>query len=331
MAQQDLIKAAQERGINMSQADDETWHGSFIHDGQEYTLDADTVEELSDDMHALADIMQQDDTYSVDYNGDLDRYVVEVQGFDEPFSEQTLAKAFPRAKQAYMDKMAKQEEERKAREPSLKPARCAQAARQEAAATVPASAEPARQPRKRRLRSASRQPCRRAASLPEPVAEAMVRFLDALTEKLRGPSPGTLPAAPPQPSIRPSSWRRPSISVDPAKGPTPPMPPAPKKPAAGPVEVLIFRDRERIFTLSNSYSKGNSMARPIVPDSLKARTVPLRLTKPQYRALSALTEIMGDTIQELLRNGATMDRSKPSARSCSRRRSSSRANTGSAR
>lgn len=48
------------------------------------------------------------------------------------------------------------------------------------------------------------------------------------------------------------------------------------------------------------------MARPVVPDSLKARTVPLRLTKPQYRALSALTEIMGDTIQELLRSGAKL-------------------------
>lgn len=43
------------------------------------------------------------------------------------------------------------------------------------------------------------------------------------------------------------------------------------------------------------------MARPFVPDIDKKRTVPLRLTKPQYRALSALLEITGDTIQEQLR------------------------------
>lgn len=48
------------------------------------------------------------------------------------------------------------------------------------------------------------------------------------------------------------------------------------------------------------------MARPVVPDVDKKRTVPLRLTKPQYRALSALLEVTGDTIQEMLRD-ATKD------------------------
>lgn len=47
------------------------------------------------------------------------------------------------------------------------------------------------------------------------------------------------------------------------------------------------------------------MARPFVPDLEKKRTVPLRLTKPQYRALSLIIAITGDTIQELLRTGAT--------------------------
>ena len=46
------------------------------------------------------------------------------------------------------------------------------------------------------------------------------------------------------------------------------------------------------------------MARPSVPDALKARTVPLRMTKPQYRALAALLELTGDTIQEQLRMAA---------------------------
>lgn len=47
------------------------------------------------------------------------------------------------------------------------------------------------------------------------------------------------------------------------------------------------------------------MARPILSDMEKKRTVPLRLTKPQYRALSLIIAITGDTIQELLRTGAT--------------------------
>jgi hypothetical protein len=38
-----------------------------------------------------------------------------------------------------------------------------------------------------------------------------------------------------------------------------------------------------------------------VPDALKARTVPLRMTKPEYRALAALLELTGVTIQEQLR------------------------------
>ena len=48
------------------------------------------------------------------------------------------------------------------------------------------------------------------------------------------------------------------------------------------------------------------MARPVVPDAHKARTVPLRLTKPQYRALAALLEVTGDTIQEQLRMAAKL-------------------------
>lgn len=48
------------------------------------------------------------------------------------------------------------------------------------------------------------------------------------------------------------------------------------------------------------------MARPTVPDVDKKRTVPLRLTKPQYRALSAILEITGDTIQEQLRTACKL-------------------------
>lgn len=45
------------------------------------------------------------------------------------------------------------------------------------------------------------------------------------------------------------------------------------------------------------------MARPVVPDVDKKRTVPLRLTKPLYRSLGILLEVTGKTIQELLREG----------------------------
>jgi hypothetical protein len=48
------------------------------------------------------------------------------------------------------------------------------------------------------------------------------------------------------------------------------------------------------------------MARPVVPDAEKKRTVPLRLSKPQYRALSAILSITGDTIQEQLRIATKM-------------------------
>jgi hypothetical protein len=47
------------------------------------------------------------------------------------------------------------------------------------------------------------------------------------------------------------------------------------------------------------------MARPFIPDVDKKRTVPLRLTKPQYRSLGVIGAVTGDTIQELLRTGAS--------------------------
>lgn len=123
MAKQDqkLIDAAQKRGATLTEADDSGWHGSYVHDGQEYTLDADTLEELSDDMNALIDILTQDDTYQVDYNEDTDRYIVNVEGFDEPFSDKVLAKAFASAKGALMDKMDKAEKARQKAEVKAAP------------------------------------------------------------------------------------------------------------------------------------------------------------------------------------------------------------------
>lgn len=43
------------------------------------------------------------------------------------------------------------------------------------------------------------------------------------------------------------------------------------------------------------------MPRPMMPESRKLRTIPTRMTKPQYRALLALLEITGASIQEMLR------------------------------
>ena len=112
----DLIRQAQERGINLAEAEDGSWHGSLIHDGQEYSLDGDTIEQLAADMFALSDIFREDDAYSVEYSDDLDRYLVSVQGFETPFAHATLAKAFEDARRAYHDKLAQQEAERKQRE-----------------------------------------------------------------------------------------------------------------------------------------------------------------------------------------------------------------------
>src|SRR5262245_34825323 len=55
-----------------------------------------------------------------------------------------------------------------------------------------------------------------------------------------------------------------------------------------------------------SHSQETRMARPFVPDVDKRKTVPLRLTKPQYRALSAIASITGDTIQEQLREATKL-------------------------
>lgn len=236
MAQPDLIKAAQERGINISQADDDTWHGSYIHDGQEYTLDSDTLEGLSDDMHALADIMQQDDTYQVDYNEDLDRYVVEVEGFEEPFSDQVLAKAFQNAKAAYMQKMRQQEADRKSRETKPRLSKKASGNGGGEPETVPAPPPPVDQefeqaaPQMQRgaMSAQQPQPTQQPAALggldlPDAVTQAITRMLDAITEKLRGPQPTQLPAG------QPSGFQlAPEHQADITRGPTPPAPPKPK-------------------------------------------------------------------------------------------------------
>ncbi len=47
------------------------------------------------------------------------------------------------------------------------------------------------------------------------------------------------------------------------------------------------------------------MPRPSMPESRKLRTIPTRMSKPQYRALLALLEITGMSIQEMLRASLT--------------------------
>ena len=44
------------------------------------------------------------------------------------------------------------------------------------------------------------------------------------------------------------------------------------------------------------------MARPSIPEAEKRRTVPFRMTKPDYRALTILMRVTDTTIQEHLRN-----------------------------
>jgi uncharacterized protein (DUF885 family) len=175
----ELVQKAQERGINMSEDEDGSWHGSFIHDGQEYTLDNETVEGLSDDMNALVDILGQDDTYTVDYNEDADRYIVTANGFATPFSDQVLAKAFAAAQDAVMGKLAKEEDERKKREAK------------EAKAAAP---KPAPKPAKSNGEGATASPPSAPAAgsaiavgdLPLPVSDAVIRLINALTDLVSG-------------------------------------------------------------------------------------------------------------------------------------------------
>jgi hypothetical protein len=170
---QDLISKAQQRGINMSEDAEGAWHGSFVHDGQEYTLDNETVEGLADDMNALVDILSEDDTYTIDYNEDADRYVIGVNGFATPFTDQVLAKAFEAAREALNEKMRKDEEARKAREP--KPA-----------ATKPTKANG---PKSDTASSPSAQAAGSAIAvgdLPLPISDAVVRLINALTDLIAG-------------------------------------------------------------------------------------------------------------------------------------------------
>lgn len=44
------------------------------------------------------------------------------------------------------------------------------------------------------------------------------------------------------------------------------------------------------------------MARPFVPDELKRRTVPIRLSKPSYRELNFIAGVKDVAIQDLLRD-----------------------------
>lgn len=184
---QRLVDEAQKRGVTMTEADDGSWHGSFIHDAQEYTLDADNVEALSDDMTALVDILTQDDTYSIDYNEDADRYILSVVGIEEPFADRVLARAYAKAKDALDSKMRKQEEERKA---TAKPA------------------EPA--PVRTRKPKTNGDPLQAQGSavamgdLPLPISDAIVRLINALTDLVQGANHkqrGQSPTNEPEPFI----------------------------------------------------------------------------------------------------------------------------------
>lgn len=166
---QNLISAAQQRGITMSEDDEGAWHGSFVHDGQEYTLDNENIEGLADDMNALVDILSQDDCYTVDYNEDADRYLVTANGFNEPFTDQVLAKAFAAAKEALEGKMRQQEEERKAREPKPAPAKPSKG-------NGPKEPAPAQ----------SQGSALAVGDLPLPISDAVVRLINALTDLISG-------------------------------------------------------------------------------------------------------------------------------------------------
>lgn len=159
----------------MSQDEDGIWHGAYSWEGQEYTLDNEDPEALLDDMEALNEVLSQDDTYALEYNDDLDRYIIEVQGSEEQFSDQVLAKAFAAAKADVMKRAKAEEDARRARE--------AAAQKAEKAEAKPEKAEP--KPRGRRPSNGGPEPTTEARPMPDlpaPVAAAVVGFLTALSD-----------------------------------------------------------------------------------------------------------------------------------------------------
>lgn len=186
-----LTARAQKRGINISKDADGVWVGSYSWEGQEYTLDNEEPEALVDDMEALVEILAQDDTYEMEYNEDLDRYIIAVEGSEEQFSDQVLAKAFASAKADVMKRAQAKEDERRKAE--------AAAAEKPKTRSSRKNGTPAPEPE-----PASGMTVGRGTStmpdLPLPVADAVVGLLNALTRLLgqvSGPSEeGFKPASP---------------------------------------------------------------------------------------------------------------------------------------
>lgn len=194
-----IIARGQKRGISISENEDDTWHASYVWEGREFTLDNEDPQKLLDDMEALAEIFAQDDTYTLEYNEDLDRYILTVEGTDKTFTHQTLAKAFAEAKADVMDRMTKQEEARRPKpEPEAPKTRARKgAANGPAENAVPEAAMTVG-------RGSSTMP-----DLPLPVANAVVGLLNALSELLSMvASPAAAkpfkPAQPEEPFIEPA-------------------------------------------------------------------------------------------------------------------------------
>jgi hypothetical protein len=104
-----VVQRAQERGINLSQDDDNgAWHAAYLHAGQEYSLDDNDPEALLDDMEALIEALENDDIYDVNYNSDVERYVVVVNG-GGTHSDAVLRKAFALAKEEVLGKVKAEE------------------------------------------------------------------------------------------------------------------------------------------------------------------------------------------------------------------------------
>ena len=172
-----IVQRAQKKAINLSETQDGSWHAYYIWQGQEYGLDGEEPEALLDDMEALTEILAQDDTYQLEYNEDLDRYIIDVEGETDQFIDQSLAKAFAQAKNAVMTRMQKAEEERKARaaskpEPEVSSGRTTLKQPKRGNGPDPVEAKP--------LEERAQIP----VDLPPEVVKAMVGLLDTLRQLL---------------------------------------------------------------------------------------------------------------------------------------------------
>jgi len=100
----ELVHRAQLKGVLLVEDSKGNWRAEYNHGGELWTLDSAQPEDVLDDMDALIETLTQDDLYAADFNEDLGKYLVSVNGVEKPFVADTLREAFAMAKASVLAK-----------------------------------------------------------------------------------------------------------------------------------------------------------------------------------------------------------------------------------